>query len=55
MTKQKVIITNSESKIETFIADGWKVKSVTAQHVALAGNAYGDLKGKFLIVLECEV
>lgn len=54
--EQKVIITNSESTINDEIAKGWKIKSVTAGHVAshAGGNTYSSGKehGKFLIVLE---
>ncbi len=34
------------------LRDGWKVVSVTAQHVAVTGDYYNNIKGGFLVILE---
>lgn len=48
--EQKVIITNSQSDIQNLIDKGWRVISVTAQHVS-TGSSY-HLEGKFCFILE---
>jgi len=55
MKEQKVVITDSGESINMDIKDGWRVVSVTAQHVSVSTNAHADyLKefGKFCFVLE---
>lgn len=50
---QKVIITKDANEINQYLANGWRVVSVTAQSVA--AHEYGkveDCKGKFCFVLE---
>jgi hypothetical protein len=57
--EQKVVISNSEKEINEFLDKGWKVVSVTPQHVAISSPANGsvsynlsDIRGKFCFVLE---
>jgi len=45
----KCIITDSSSDIQYFLDKGWRVVSVTAQHVS--GDAY-SVYGKFCFILE---
>ena len=54
MTLQKVVITDDEFKINSLIKEGWNLKSVTAQHVAITGGTSftSKLEGKFCFVLE---
>ena len=54
MTLQKVVITDDEFKINSLIKEGWDLKSVTAQHVAITGGTSftSKLEGKFCFVLE---
>lgn len=47
--EQKVVITNSQYDVQTYIDKGWRVVSVTAQHVS-AGTFQVD--GKFCFILE---
>lgn len=49
--EQKVVITRDEVRINSYIDSGWKVVSVTAQHVS--GSQYG-MTGYFCFVLERE-
>ena len=48
--EQKVIITDSQFDVQNLIDKGWRVTSVTAQHVS-AGQTYQVL-GKFCFILE---
>jgi hypothetical protein len=50
--EQKFIITDSSYDVEQFILKGWRIVSITAQHVA-AGTSYSAY-GKFAILLERE-
>ena len=54
MTLQKIVITNDEFKINELIRAGWDLKSVTAQHVAIATSSTftSKIEGKFCFVLE---
>jgi hypothetical protein len=51
--EQKFIITDSDYDVNSWLDRGWKVVSVTAQHVS-TGKDYASEKGKFAIVLERE-
>ena len=48
--EQKVVITDSQYDINSELSKGWKILSVTAQHVA-SGSSF-EARGKFCIVLE---
>jgi hypothetical protein len=55
--EQKVVIGKSDKEINEFLDKGWKVVSVTAQHVAIAPAASSvyavtPLIGNFCFVLE---
>lgn len=52
MKFQKVLITDSENKIQKVIDDGYKIISATAQGVAAGGYTSSTPKGKFLVVFE---
>jgi hypothetical protein len=47
--KQKVLITDSQYDINSELDKGWKIVSVTAQHVA---SSSFETRGKFCFVLE---
>lgn len=51
--EQKVVITDSGYDIGIYLDKGWKVISITAQHVATSNNY--ELRGKFCFLLEREV
>lgn len=51
MKTQKVLITDSESRIERMLSDGYTIVSVTAQHISIGTGSYAA-KGEFLIVFE---
>ena len=48
--EQKLMITDSVYDVNESIILGWKIVSVTPQHVSTGGNSH--LKGSFAIVLE---
>lgn len=48
--EQMVMITDSAFDVNQYLQKGWKVISVTAQHVA-TGTSYKEL-GRFCFVLE---
>ena len=51
--EQKVIITDSQYDVQNFLDNGWKVVSVTAQHVSIASGSYLLANnGKFCFILE---
>jgi hypothetical protein len=50
--EQKVIITDSQSDINNELNKGWKIVSVTPQHVANGTNSFYEVRGKFCFVLE---
>ena len=50
--EQKFIITDSEYDVQGWLDNGWKIVSVTPQHVSCTGDSYQTLRGKFAIVLE---
>ena len=47
---QKLIITDTSSDVNRWLEDGWKIMSVTAQHISTGGGSH--LRGNFAIVLE---
>jgi hypothetical protein len=49
--EQKFLITDNDYDVNSWLNKGWRVVSVTAQHVS-AGSY--EVKGKFAIVLEKE-
>ena len=53
--EQKVIITKSAIDINEWLSRGWKVVSVTAQHVAITGTSWQDIWGNFCFVIEREI
>lgn len=54
--KQKVVITDSQYEIQNLINEGWRVVSVTAQHVSISGSSYLSVNnGKFCFILERSV
>jgi hypothetical protein len=50
--EQKFIITDNSYDVNDLILKGWRIVSITAQHVA-TGSAF-SLLGKFAILLERE-
>lgn len=50
--KQKVIISDVEYNVQRLLDEGWKVVSVTAQHVSIGGGNYTTNNGKFCFILE---
>jgi hypothetical protein len=50
--EQKVKITDTEYEIQNLINEGWRVVSVTAQHVSIGGGNYTTNNGKFCFILE---
>lgn len=50
--EQKFLITKSDYDVQGWLDKGWKIVSVTAQHVSCTGDSYNIVKGKFAIVLE---
>jgi len=48
--EQIVIITSSQSTINEHLRSGWRVKSVTAQHVVTGSTS--QMRGDFCFVLE---
>lgn len=48
--EQKLIITDSVYDVNQYLDNGWKVVSITAQHVSTGGGSH--LSGKFAILLE---
>jgi hypothetical protein len=48
--EQKFIITDSQSDIQNWLDKGWRILSVTAQHVSTGSSQW--MSGKFAIVLE---
>jgi hypothetical protein len=54
--EQQVIITDSQHDVQIFLDEGWRVVSVTAQHVSISGSSYLSVNnGKFCFVLERSV
>ena len=49
--EQKFIITGDEDQVQQLLEEGWRIVSVTAQHVA-TGSTGQYLYGKFAIHLE---
>jgi len=53
MKQQIVIITDNQDSINSYLKVGWKVISVTAQHVSVATSmSYFKEFGKFCFLLE---
>jgi hypothetical protein len=50
--EQQIVITSDSSKINELIRQGWRVTSVTAQHISSGGSSYGSIRGEFCFVLE---
>jgi hypothetical protein len=52
--QQKFIITDKESEINIYLEAGWKIISVTPQHVSIstADNDCHSIRGKFAVVIE---
>lgn len=54
--EQKVLITDSQYEVQTFLDKGWRVVSVTPQHVSASGGGQiystTTYEGKFCFVLE---
>jgi hypothetical protein len=50
--EQQIVITSDSYKINDLIRQGWRVTSVTAQHVSNAGSSYSSIRGEFCFVLE---
>lgn len=50
MKEQEVVITESQSDINDYIRKGWRVVSVTAEHVATGAPV--KVCGKFCFILE---
>lgn len=48
--EQKLIITDSVHDVNGYLEDGWKVVSITAQHISTGGGSH--LRGNFAILLE---
>jgi hypothetical protein len=52
---QHFLIVEDEYKINSLLAEGWKILSVTAQHVAVSGGGNPHwARGTFAVVLEKE-
>jgi len=51
--ERKFIITGDEDRVQQFLEEGWRIVSVTSQHVA-TGSTGQYLYGKFAILLERE-
>ena len=50
--EQKVIISDVEYNVQDLLNEGWRVVSVTAQHVSIGGGNYTTNNGKFCFILE---
>ena len=54
--EQKVIITDTQYEVQNFLDNGWRIVSVTAQHVTNGGGGqtYSTTThfGKFCFILE---
>ena len=50
--EQKIIISDSQYDVQKLLDNGWKVISVTAQHVSIGGGSYTTNNGKFCFILE---
>lgn len=49
--EQKLIITDSSQDVNKYLAEGWKVVSITPQHVSTGSTTYSK-SGNFAILLE---
>ena len=47
----KVVITDSQSEINSWLEKGWKIQSVTAQHIAGGGQISYTTKAPFCFVI----
>ena len=52
MVKQKVVMTKSESTINSYLDDGWIVKHVVPQVVSSSGTGSWDKEGEICFVIE---
>lgn len=50
--EQKFIIANRDYEINDLLIDGWRVVSVTAQHVASGSENSLPMRGHFAVLLE---
>ena len=48
--EQKFIIVDNQLNVQTWLDKGWRILSVTAQHVSTGSSQW--MSGKFAIVLE---
>jgi hypothetical protein len=48
--EQKFIIVDNQHDVQTWLDKGWRILSVTAQHVSTGSSQW--MSGKFAIVLE---
>ena len=54
--EQKVIITDTDSRINEWLGNGWEIISVTAQHVAPGVNySHQKVEGKFCFLLQRQI
>lgn len=52
--EQVVLLTDSQFEINSYISKGWRVISVTPQHVS-NNSTYSPVRGVFCIVFEREI
>ena len=50
--EQKIVISDSEDRINIFINEGWKVVSITPQYVAVESTSWNTIRSKFCFLLE---
>ena len=52
MKEQKFLIVDNPGDVNDWLEKGWKVISVTSQHVTITGTSYNYLKGNFAVVIQ---
>ena len=53
MKEQMFLITNDNMTVQSWLDKGWRIISVTAQHVATGNQSHiSSISGSFAIVLE---
>ena len=53
MKEQMFLITNDHEVVQNWLDKGWRIISVTAQHVSTGGQTHtSKISGSFAIVLE---
>lgn len=50
--EQRVVITDSEDVINSWLVKGWTIISTTAQHVATANSFTSIVKSQFCFVIQ---